>query len=370
MYFRTDIQGLGTIGYFSNTAVADPVVEMGQLLWRKAPAGVKLGLYDAGDKELTRRAVEWAEREEAIGFKAKKIAANELKFGKAIADSGHIVKQLTGLGAALKAAVDAVPTPQGLTPLPSTGPHLIRTLALFTHGTNDWLGIGGDMTTRNIATLIKGIAPVLSIDVNLVIYGCSAGRGQKESSNWVRTTMEPGGDDSLAAKIRDALVNEGKAQSSVWAHTEVGHTTRNPSLRMFAAYAKGGQGDSYVSSFVLGIVERSMALRELEETVTTLGYTISDSQKESFRKVAYLELRKQMYFSWIKANIKKVKKGEKTVKVSNLTYRGVNLSEMAPLYPLEVADLAKKYWSNVSWTTTLKEKMAKTLIKTLKLKKS
>jgi hypothetical protein len=371
MYIKIDDERLGNIGYFSAPVVADPVVETGQWLWTKALRGVHVGLYDATDAELTRRAVEWAAREEAMGLNAKKIAAAELKVGKAIADSGNIIKQLTGLGTALKAAVDAVPVPQGTSLVQGTGPHLIRTLALFTHGTNDWLGIGGDITTRSVATIIKGIAPVLSIDVKVVIYGCSAARGQKEASDWVVTTMEPGGADSLAAKIRDALVNEGKYWSSVWGHTEVGHTTRNPSLRIF--YAVGGAGAtgvSYASGFVFKADDKKLALAELEDTIKALGYTISDSKQESFKEAAYRGLRKLMYLACIKANIKKVTKGGKTFKVNNLTYKGVNLSEMAPLYPVEVADLIKKYWSDVYWTKALKDETAKKLIKTLKLKKS
>jgi hypothetical protein len=369
MYIMTDNELSERIGYFSDTAVADPVVEIGQLLWKKAPAGVTVGIYDSGDGELTRRAVEWATREEAVGFKAKKIAAAELRFGKAIADSGNIGKQLDKLGKALKEAIDAVPVPQGTQPLPDTGPHLIRTLALFTHGTNDWLGIGGGITTRNATSVIKSIAPFLSIDVNVAIYGCSAARGQKEASNWVVTTMESGGEDSLAAKIRDALVNEGKSRSSVWGHTEVGHTTRNPSLRVFSA-TKGAKGASYAGDFVFGTVDKILLLGELEKSITGLGYTISEGKQENFRKFAYRELRKLKYLAWVKANIKQIKKGGKTTKVNNLTYQGVNLSEMAPLYPLQVADLVRKYWSDVYWTKALREKTAKTLIKALKLKSS
>ena len=278
----------GVSGFFVQ-GIGDPVADIGQMLWEKGPAGVKVAIHSS-DAEQTRRGIEWAKREDAIGFKAKKIDAAELIFGKAFADSGNIVSQLTNLGAALKTALNRVKAPRNITPLAGTGPNLIRTLALFTHGTTNWIGIGGGITTTNAATIIKKIAPLLTVDVKIIIYGCSAALGQKESANnWVVNSMEPGGEDSLAAKIRDGLVDAGKVISSVWSHTEVGHTTRNPSLRFFnAGYGKGAKGGSYAGEFVFGTVERITALREIEEAISSLGFAISN--EENFRKLAYKEL--------------------------------------------------------------------------------
>ena len=348
---------------------SDPIAQIGLTLWGKAPAGVVVAIYNPGDREQVRRAIEWAKREDGIGVRAKNIDAAELSFGKAMASSEKIVSQITKLGAALKAAVDRVPPPQGITPLAGTGPHLVRTLGLFTHGTNTGIGVGGGITTTNAAAVIKGMAPVLTDDVNIVIYGCSAARGQREKkNNWVINTMEPGGEDSLAAKIRDALVDEGKSRSSVWSHTEVGHTTRNPSLRFFlAGYGKGSKGSSYAGDFVFGTVERLVALGELEDTVRGLGFIISD--EENFRKHAYKELRRLMYKGYIRAVIKIAKVGGAIVKVTHLTYRGANLPEAAPLYPLEVADIIRKHWSAV-WSTERKLDTARNLIRRLTLKKA
>jgi hypothetical protein len=278
-------------------SINDPIAELGRMLWKKTPAGVMVAIYDPDTRELKDRAIDWAKREDAIGVKAKKIDVAEPSFGKAIADSGNIVSQLTKLGTALKAAVERVQAPQGITPLAGTGPHLVRTLALFTHGTNTWIGIGGGITNKNAAAVIKRIAPVLTVDVKIIIYGCSAARGQKErGGNWLVNTMEPGGEDSLAGKIRDALVDEGKLMSSVWSHTEVGHTTRNPSLRFFSSRdGKGTKGHSYVEEFVFGTAERIFALAELEDTIKALGYTISEDKQENFRKFAYEELKRLVY---------------------------------------------------------------------------
>jgi hypothetical protein len=338
------------------------------MLWERAPAGVKVVIYYANDAEQTRRGIEWAAREDAIGFKAKKTDAAELSFGRALADSGNIVGQVTSLGVALKTAIDRAQAPQNITPLAGTGPHLIRTLAVVTHGTSDWISVGGGITTKNAATVIKKIAPFLTVDVKIIIYGCSAALGQKEKAeNWVVNSMEPGGEDSLAAKIRDGLIDAGKVRSSVWSHTEVGHATRNPSLRFFnAGYGKGAKGGSYAGEFVFGNVERITALREIEETIRGLGFIIGN--EESFRKLAYKELRALMYKAYVSAVIRIATVGGKKVKLTNLTYREANLPEVAPLYPLEVADIIRKHWSTY-WSAQRKAETARELIKKLKLKR-
>jgi hypothetical protein len=83
------------------------------------------------------------------------------------------------------------------------------------------------------------------------------------------------GEDSLAAKIRDALVDSWKSKATVWRHTEVGHTTRNPSLRYFyAGSGKGTKGKSYVGEFVFGTVNDVFALDDLEATMRELGFSM------------------------------------------------------------------------------------------------
>jgi hypothetical protein len=185
------------------TAV-DPVAEVGRKLWENAPAGVTVGIYYDGDAEQKRAAIKWAARENVIGAHGK-IEAAHLVFGKAVADTDTVVKLVTKLGTALKTAVDSTPPPAAITPLPGTGPHLIRTLALFTHGTNNWISVGGGITSKRVEKVIKSIAPALTNDVKIIIYGCSAARGSKERAGaWENSTMSSGGADSLAAKVRDA----------------------------------------------------------------------------------------------------------------------------------------------------------------------
>jgi len=359
---------LAGYGYLGQPVVADPVAEIGEQLWRRAPAGVTIAIYDSGDRELTSRAKEWAEREGAIGVKATKIEAAELALGKALADAGGFVKQVTQVGAALQTAVAKADRPKEITPLQGTGPSLIRVLALFTHGTNDWLGIGKGFTTRNAADVIKGIAPFLTVDVRFLIYGCSAALGQKEASNWLVTTMEPGGADSLAGLLRDALVDQGKGGAAVWSHTQVGHTTRNPSLRVFnAGFGKGSAGESYAGTSIFGSIEKVFALGEIEGAIRALGFTIPADKEENLRRLAYPLLRNHMYTAWVRAVVTTTTVRGETRRTTNLTYRGGSLPEMAPLYPLDVADIARRYWSKVYWTEARRKDIARSLAKQLKL---
>lgn len=355
------IQGLA-----EGTAPAvDPVAEVGRKLWENAPAGVTVGIYYSGDDVQKRAGIAWAARENAVGPSGKTIGAAHLTFGKALADSDTVAKLVTQLGAALKTAVDRVPAPAGITPLPGTGPHLIRTLALFTHGTNYVISVGGgDIRSTRASAFIKAIAPVLTDDVKIIIYGCSAALGLKERDGaWEHNTMSPGGADSLAGKIRDALVDEGKTKATVWSHTEVGHTTRNPSLRYFnAGFGKGTPGESYASSFIFGL-ENITALSQIEQVIARLGFAIGDRDK--FQRAAYRALRSLMYRAYVRAVINIVKGN----KITNLTFRGANLPEMAPLYPLDVAEIVRKHWASF-WTTALQEQTARQLIKGLRLKKN
>lgn len=357
-------RGLGVYGFLDDPP-ADPVAALGRSLWQEAPAGVTVALYYA-DPEQKRRAIEWAARQRAIG--GRRIAAPDLAFGQAIADSGNLVTQLTRLGAALKAGVDAVPQPAGITPLPGTGPSLVRTLAIFTHGGSDWVSVGGGITTRNIARVIQRIAPVLTDDVKIILYGCSSARGQREASDWFTTTMSAGGEDSLAARIRDALVDAGKTRASVWGHTESGHTTRNPSLRIFnAGFGKGSKGNSYVGEGVFGTIPGLLIIDELEATLQRIGRPVATKRQQEFRRVARKKLQRLWYLCYFGANIKYRTVTGRKIKENNLTFNGANLSEVAPVHPLEVANIVREHWEKTCWSPGKREKLAKAVAKELKL---
>jgi hypothetical protein len=358
--------GIGGLGLFGQPS-ADPVAALGNALWQEAPAGVTVAIFYA-DPEQKRRAVEWAARERAIGPRTGGIAAPNLAFGHAIADSGNLATQLATLRTVLTAAVAAVPQPPGMTPLPGTGPSLIRTLALFTHGTTGWVSVGGGVTTKSAAALIKRIAAALTDDVKIIMYGCSSARGQSEASDWVTTTMSAGGEDSLAARIRDALVDAGKSRASVWGHTEVGHTTRNPSLRTFGAgFGKGTKGSSYVGETIFGTVPEVIILDELEVTLGQLGFSVDDAHRDAFRRALRKQLKRMWYLCNLGANIRYRMVAGKKVKENNLTLNGANLSEVAPVHPLEVADIVRRHWSQVCWSPAEREQLARKLAKEVKL---
>ncbi len=349
--------------------VLDPVRALGQALWQEAPAGVTVAIYFA-DPEQKRRAIEWAARERAIGPRGTRVVAAELEFGRAIADSGNLVTQLTGLGSVLQTAVSSAPAPAGITPLPGTGPSLIRALALFTHGWNAGISIGGLITTKTVAGVIKQLAPVLTDDVKIMLYGCSSARGLREASDWTQTTTSSGGADSLAAKFRDALVDAGKTRAIVWGHTEVGHTTRNPSLRSFGAgRGKGTDGQSYLGETVFGTLADALLREELAATMSALGFPVPDSRQEAFRAAAERQIRGLRYSCWVGAVIRIRTVGTQKIKETNLSLRGANLPEMVPLYPLEVADLVRRRWSDVCWTPAARERAAMKLAQELRLKR-
>lgn len=357
--------GLGMLSAERDAAV----VALGQALWQEAPAGVTVALYYA-DAEQKRRALEWAMRERAIGPQARSISASQLIFGKAIPDSGNLGAQLIQLASALSTAVAAVPQPAGITPLPGTGPSLIRTLALFTHGTNNWISIGGGITTSNASRIVQRISPALTDDVKIILYGCSSARGKTEDSSWVKTTTSSGGHDSLAARIRDALIDAGKTRAVIWGHTEVGHTTRNPSLRTFGvAQGKGTPGQSYLEETVFGVLPDAMVREEIAETIASLGFTIPDAQQDAFRIAAERYIKRLRYGCYVGAVVRVRKVAGKTIKETNLTFRGTNLPEMAPLYPLNVADIVRRRWSDFCWPQPVREQTARQLIKDLKLKR-
>ena len=357
--------GARALGY-----LGDASTDLGNQLWQEAPAGVNVAIFFA-DPEQKRRAVEWAARERALGAPAARPAVAALQFGVALPDDKNLVRQITHLGNILKEAVAVAPKPAGITPLPNTGPALIRTLGLFTHGTSTGISIGGRITNSSVAKVIDKIAPFLTDDVRIILYGCSSARSADEPSDWVVTTTSGGGAQSLAGKFRDALIAAGKSRATVWGHTQVGHTTRNPSLRVFnAASGKGADGHSFVSETIFGTIYDNAVLDEIESTLGQLGFAIDAALQPKVRAAARKKLRRLRYLCWVRAGIRFRTVGKKEIKENNLTFRGGNLSEVAPLYPLDVADLVRGHWTNTCWSQAARERTAKDLARELKLKRA
>jgi hypothetical protein len=213
---------------------------------------------------------------------------------------------------------------------------LVRTLAMFAHGWDTTLAIGNRLTDRTVDDVVARLAPTLTDDVSLVLYGCSV-CAQADEGGWVRTTMRPGGADSLCAKIRDALVDQGKTAATVWGHTEVGHTTTNWTVRRFTAAAgKGAQGEAYAGQLVFG-TERQTALSQVEAAINALGHRVVAAERTAFDSFVLGRLERHLYRAYGEANRAK-------------THGGANLAERAPLYPDEVAEIVRAYWRDSYWS--------------------
>lgn len=343
------------------TAAEKAELELGQKLWDGFPAGVNVAFYDRSEAVFGNRANAWAVREKAIAAKAKPISAQNLVFDKAFPDDYDVKDTLPALGKVLVGAVNRAGQPKNIQPLPGTGPSLVRTLAIFSHGTPTWLGIGSDITKGNVSAVIKSIAPTLTTDVNVILYACGTARSPGEKEEWASGTLGRGGAKSLSALIRDALVEEGAKGSAVWGHTTTGHTTENFALRIFyGAHGKGSEGTSYVENFVFGTVAEVIALLEVEREITDRGYYIEPDQGNAFRWEVYRRLsgsglKSLFYRCYSRANV-------------NLKYKGVYLAEMAPTDPLGVSDVISNYWENTFWPAE-RPKLVNDLIKSFKLKK-
>lgn len=295
---------------------------------KRFPQGITLALWQS-DAELERRAADWAVAEDAIGPKGtKKLDATKLVFGRSLDGNSALDTILGDVASTLQAVVKAS----------SAQPHTkVRVLALFTHGTDDWIGVGGGISSSGVPALVKKLAPHLANDVNLILFGCSAARGTKEEDAWVTTTLNDGGADSLCARFRDALLAEGLSLATVWGHTGVGHTTTNWTLREFrAADGKGANGRSFVKAY--GIAWDSKVVDDLRDKMKAAKWTIDASNDAEFVKRAKealqsWELRKAgPYGAWAKVNEK-----EKLA--------GRNLAEAAPTNPADVGAILAKEWT-------------------------
>lgn len=320
--------------------------DVGGELVRRFSTGVHVAVFDPGTRELADRAADWAVREDAVGVRGTPIAAARLALGVAMPDARGLARILTDLGTALTQATGE-----------TTGPALIRTLALFAHGWGSTLAIGHGLTAGNVGDVVARAAPVLAADVTVVLYGCSvcaeAGEG-----GWVATTMGGGGARSLCAMIRDALVDQGKTQATVWGHTEIGHTTRNWSLRRFRAAGsppdggKGSPGQAYAGEIVFG-PEKPQALAQVEAAILAEGFRVVDAKRAEFRGFVLARLSREMYRGYGQAN-------------RNRTHGGANLAERAPLYPDEVAQIIRTYWRAAHWTQMAIAKFSRGLVSRLR----
>lgn len=349
---------------FSNAAVEpeDPERNLGTRLWNQFLNGVSVAFYQESERVAKWSADAWATREKAVGPKGSKISSSTLAFGVAIPDTMDLAPTLIKLSTALELAA-AKGKPVGApTPPPGAGPAKIRNLAIFSHGNPEWCGFGGPLGTGKKRTLeiIKHIAPILTTDVNIILYACSTGRGTTEKdydiknrSDMLKATMEEGGSDSISSAVRDTLISEHLTSGTVWGHSSAGHVSENTRLREFSAISgKGAAGASYFSKYIFPAAKKNEATKELLDAIDAAGFIIKDPAKSS--AAALIEVTEQMYQCYEKAN-------------SNLNFQGGSLAAATPTHPIEIAAIVNDYWKKY-WTTQIPHS-AVFVAKQLQLKK-
>lgn len=146
--------------------------------------------------------------------------------------------------------------------------------------------------------------------------------------------MEAGGGGSLADQTREALANAGLDSATVWSHSVAGHVTRVWALRQFGP-TTGEIGESYVRSYVFGVVDEIIAEADIESELERRGYVVP-SDNERLQRFIDRRIAQSFYDGYRRAN-------------ANLELRNASLAEMAPLYPLEVADMIEEYWRTNQW---------------------
>lgn len=349
-----------------------PATALGRVLRRDFSEGVSVAIFDSDEGEFQRKSSEWAQRERALGFDRSNMRSAALALGRAVDDRRGVVRAVRALGGKLQQEIDQTRSPDDLMPFPGTGPSKIKVLALFSHGWGTTLAIGNYLTKRNVRSVIQRLAPFLTDDVTIALYGCSIAANPSESG-WVSGTMDSGGAQSLAAMVRDALVDEGKTSASVWGHTEVGHTTRNPSLRVFHASpshplggGKGADGFAYAGDFIFG-QEVQQALSDVESAVQRAGNRVAADKRNRFTTFVQGRLRSHFYKAWVGAVITRRRRNDgTTARQTNLTLRGASLPQMAPMYPDEVATIVRNHWRNTYWTQARQDVVARKAIRRLR----
>ena len=364
---------------WSDDAEATPQEEaassaMGRQLELRASSGIAVAIYATDHTEFANQAVIWAKREDALGLRATAIASHELRFGKAIADTGDLPKLLTDLKNAMDEALIAVvamdqiasgaPVWRGVTPAPK-----IRALALFSHG---WqtsagvsaMGVCGNIDTTTVTPLVNSIADHLADNVTVILFGCTIALGKGEAADPRTTTMEPGGKDSLCGLFRDALVDKKKTRATVWGHTEIAHTTTNPALRRFAvADGKQADGVPFAGGVVFSAANRTKTQSDLEASIVAQGFELP-SPRTTFDTALATSARNHLYDAYIAAIFTNARDNK-----DNIRLLGDNLAEMAPLYSEEVATIIRDYWAKTYWTAPRIKDFAKKLATAQRLKK-
>lgn len=147
------------------------------------------------------------------------------------------------LGGLINATIYGAGTGQAILDALRGHDHIER-LTLFGHGAPESFmlpGVSGIRVGRSqlpawvsVEDLAAAIGPKLRAGAIIGLAGCAAGANPGQERDW-NTAYQPGGENSFAARLRDALSRiPGIAQGiEIRAHTRTGHTTANPSAIIF-----------------------------------------------------------------------------------------------------------------------------------------
>lgn len=217
----------------------------------------------------------------------------------------------------------------------------ISDLALFCHGQSQSILYGtSHIGVAALGPLVQRIAPALAPAVRVVLYACSTGRDPHESPSWQGTTLHGGGPASFAARLRDALVREGKHHCSVWGHTTAGHTATNSALRFFKGDdGIGAPGRSFAADHVHDW--QTHGITRARAAVTAAKFTVRPADEPLFAAAAR-EVYSQRFYASYAATCRK----------KQLLVHGQRLAMTAPMDPAACAAIIAQRWE-ATWKLNL-----------------
>jgi hypothetical protein len=115
-------------------------------------------------------------------------------------------------------------------------PGSVKAVAFFCHGYPDGLQAG--FRSEHVKGLARELENVAATELTVALYACSAGADQDASTDELHDPG-PGGDGGFADRLRDELGELG-VKATVFGHSNAGHCTRNPRVRIFLPEERRG----------------------------------------------------------------------------------------------------------------------------------
>ena len=121
----------------------------------------------------------------------------------------------------------------------------LDTVAFFCHGFHHKLQFGFPLLADGPDKLAKVIAENSANTITVPLYCCSTAGTNSKKPDEVAS-----GDGGFADMLRDSLCRHGALENRTMGHTNSGHTTRNPHVRLFDGNGmpEGGTGGYWVVS--------------------------------------------------------------------------------------------------------------------------